>query len=300
MKHIFILNPVAGKGRGKTFENIKKEIASACQKLNIEPIIHITENADDARYFSRNTCLDEKDHVRFYACGGDGTLNQVANGIFGFSNTSLGCIPIGSGNDYVKNFHNHDFLNIEKQLNGNTVKVDVIKVHERICINIANIGFDADVGYGVNTFRRFPFINGNAAYNLSLVTRLIHKLGVNMRIRVDGEYIDNHLFLLAAFGKGSYYGGHFKALTHANLSDGMMDICAVKKVSRLTIAGFSKVYAKGNHIEALPNLIEYRKAKSVQIFAKNPLKVCIDGEIFSMINPTFNVIPKAINFIIPE
>ena len=108
MKHIFVVNPGAGKGM------TAPELDTKLKELEIEYEIYETVAAKDATRYVRERC-ESGEELRFYACGGDGTLKEVMEGTVGFSNASLSCYPVGSGNDFVKCFGGKErFLNLEK------------------------------------------------------------------------------------------------------------------------------------------------------------------------------------------
>jgi len=138
----FIVNPVAGGGRDK--EKLIEEIRAACEKHGDEYEIHLTSGVTDAENFVRRECERNPERkTRFYACGGDGTLNEIVNGAVGFENAEIAAVPAGTGNDFIKSFSDHDaFMNIEAQLCGTTEKFDLIKFNGKYCLNVLNIGFD--------------------------------------------------------------------------------------------------------------------------------------------------------------
>lgn len=125
MKTVFLLNPKAGKGRG--LDKIKEAVARASQELNTEAGAYLTKSVGDAEKFARLASLEAEtkgEKVRLIACGGDGTLNEVLNGVMGFDSASVGVMPIGTGNDFVRNFSDTDsFLDVCAQINADTVKM---------------------------------------------------------------------------------------------------------------------------------------------------------------------------------
>ena len=152
MKHIFIINPKAGKGKAyNLIPDIQKEIRKINSNHSIECKIHITKGKDDAKRFCKKMCILNKgiETLRFYACGGDGTLNEVVNGVYGYENVEVGCIPTGTGNDFISNFPGRNFDNISAQISGKTVLIDLLgcKTDDdfRLGVNIVNTGFDCDV-----------------------------------------------------------------------------------------------------------------------------------------------------------
>ena len=168
MLNIFIINPTAGK------KDISLELSQKILEVDRNAIIHITSGKLDATNFVRNFCLKNKDKkLKFIACGGDGTLHEVVNGAFGFPNVAVGCFPCGSGNDFLKIYKKYDFTNIKKLINGKEILIDLLEYNGKYCVNVFNIGFDADVAYNMIKFKKKPFIGGPMAYNAAVVYSLL-------------------------------------------------------------------------------------------------------------------------------
>ena len=104
--------------------------------------------------------------VTLVVVGGDGTFNEVVNGIYDLDNCAVAPVPIGSGNDFIRSFHTkkEDFLNIDKLLKGTAKSVDLIKCNDKICANSVNIGFDCAVAKNVDIFKKWPLISSSFAY----------------------------------------------------------------------------------------------------------------------------------------
>ncbi len=132
MKHYFFVNPVAGKGNQS--EELIEEIKIALKDTKSESVIIMTEpnRGSEARARAIAEGLNGEP-ARFYACGGDGTANEIASAVIGFDGIELGIIPIGSGNDMIRNFQDAgDFMSVRSQLNGKSRKVDVMKYTSRL------------------------------------------------------------------------------------------------------------------------------------------------------------------------
>ena len=146
MKYCFMINPASGKKATK--EGLEDRILSACRERGIQPTIIISKSGDDARQQVMDFCnANVGEELRVYACGGDGTLNIVMNAIMSaedHSKVSLGVIPVGTGNDYVRNFKpTESFMDIGAQLDADEVVIDLTKINDLYSINIVNTGFDA-------------------------------------------------------------------------------------------------------------------------------------------------------------
>ena len=187
MKHFFIMNPAAGKGT--KFHNLIDEIHKVCDRRKVSYEIHITEKIGEATEYVKEICQSSEEQVRFYACGGDGTIKEVANGIFGFENAELGIIPMGTGNDFVKNFeHIEMFFDIDAQLDGETRKIDLMKYNNKYAVNLINIGFDCEIAKQAALNRRNIFIPSKVAYTTGIVQK-ITQLGtavVKGKLFIDG------------------------------------------------------------------------------------------------------------------
>ena len=127
-KHFFVINPEAGKVN--VSDKISNDINEIFKDLYDEYRIYITKGKNDATNYVKNICESEEGNLRFYACGGDGTLNEVINGIIGYENASVSVIPYGTGNDFVKNFESEiNFYDITRHIKSETQEVDLLNVN---------------------------------------------------------------------------------------------------------------------------------------------------------------------------
>lgn len=300
-KHFFIINPEAGKKN--VSEKISKEISEAFKELNEEYKIYITKGKYDATNFTKNICETEEGNLRFYACGGDGTLNEVINGVIGFTNASVSVIPYGTGNDFINNFNsNSKFYDIGKQIKFNQEEIDLLKVNDKYSVNVCNIGFDAKVAEDMVKFKRFPFVSGQVAYTISVFYSLLHNMYTNLEILIDNDELIKGDFLLCVIANGMTYGGGYKGAPLAKINDGLIDVCMIKKISRLKLINLINAYKKGEQLEneVLKEYCIYRKCRIINIKSKTDLTVCIDGEILIDKNIDITLEKEAINFLVPH
>ena len=301
MKHIFVVNPIAGKGN--FVEGLCRGIKKTFDERDDTFEIHMTTAPKEAINFVRTTCEQQEGELRFYACGGDGTLSEVASGAMGFPQATVASVPCGSGNDFVRNFGApEDFYRVDKLADGEAYPIDIIKFGgETYGINMCNMGFDANVALNMNKFKRLPFISGRLAYSLGVIYSLFHKMSNQLRINVDGEVIEGE-FLLAVLGSGCYCGGGFKCTPLAEVDDGMLDLCIVKKVPRLKLLQLVKSYKKGEHLysEKFANAIIYRRCKKIEVTSPTPFAVSIDGENQRLTQLTAEVLRQVLYFAVPN
>ena len=304
MKHIFVVNPAAGKG--KNIPSLLASITYACEDLKVEYDIYHTHEAGDATVYVSEKCKQNPDQkFRFYACGGDGTLSEVLNGAVGYDNAEIAVIPAGTGNDFVKAFrHPEYFTTIQKQILGTVEKIDLLKYNDRYSLNIINVGFDSDVVVEVAKIKRKSFVPSKLAYIMGIAAVFTKPLGKRFKVTIDdNECIENE-FMLCAMANALYYGGGFKAAPLAQLNDGYMDLCLVDRISRADFIRIIPKYKSGQHVDENGNskypFVRYQKCKKVVIESEGTIGVCGDGEVSPANKVVVEVIPKAIAFSIPK
>lgn len=305
MKHIFIINPVSGKKDAGRL--MVPHIIETAKKHGIEYETIPTKAPHHAMKIARQySKIGEP--VRFYAVGGDGTLNEVLRGAYPYTNTEVASIPCGSGNDFVRSFGRpEDFLNLDEQIVGTAVPIDLIKVDEGISAAITSIGLDANVAYNIPKYRRFPLLGGTMAYNVSIIEQLLKPLGNNLRITIDGN-VQEGKYIISAVCNGQTYGGGYRAAPMAKLDDGELEVILVKKLSRTRIAAVINKYKNGLHIvndEVIPemqDIMQFYRAKEVMIEPLEQEKIIlnVDGECGPAKRLYAKVLPKAARFVLPQ
>lgn len=302
MKHVFIINPVAGKvNRSEELTKKIKEI-----KTDHEVVIHITQSQGEAERLAREES-DCEETVRIYACGGDGTANEVLTGIAGRDNASLGIVPIGSGNDFVKSlkdFETEDFLELEAMVNGDVHTVDLLECSGHYSMNIMTVGFDCAVANNMQRFKRLPLVSGSLAYKMSIIYCLFTKRKHRVHIWVDGERLkkaDTKTTLLAICGNGNFYGGGIKACPQGVIDDGLIDFVHIETVSAVRFIALLGKYIKGQHVNnpKLP-FVTSKRCTKVKFTANEPLDVNFDGEIVVLKDPEIRILPGALRIITPK
>ena len=301
MIYHFILNPKSGAQ--KKLSKLETAIKSACQARKLNYHIYYTVAPGDATEYVRSMIRISTDRQRFLCIGGDGTINEVVNSAPNNPNVEFGVIPNGSGNDFVRNFTNtHLFRDIEAQLDGDSISLDLIKYNSDYCVNMANIGFDCGVAMRAAKLKKLKFVTAGMSYIMGVVVSFFKKFGTHMKITFDdGEVIDDCL-TLTAIGNGQFCGGGFDAAPKALLNDGIMDICIIKKVSRLTFIRLVKHYKAGTFLEnkLAQKVMLYKRTNHFKMEFDSPIPICIDGEIKGAKNIDFSVTPSAFNFVIPK
>jgi len=297
----FILNPKSGRSR--KHKDLEKEIKAACVKRQLSYHIYYTTCAGDATEYVKSMVRTSTEKQRFICVGGDGTINEIANSAPCNPNVEFGVIPSGSGNDFVRNFSNTKYFgNIDAQIDGEAISMDLIKVNESYCVNMVNIGFDCAVVKEAEKLKRFKFVSPGLSYILGVVVVLFKKFGTKMRLIFDdGEVLDQE-FTLTAIGNGKFCGGGFMAAPRALIQDGLMDVCAIDKISRMTFIKLVSCYKNGTYLENknAMKIIKHRRVPHFKMEFETPIPICIDGEIKGAKTIDFQVVSNALNFIVPK
>ena len=298
MKYYFVINPLAGSGVERA--NLLKQISENTSNYDINTYFTMYEK--DAIRFVKETCSKESGDICFVACGGDGTINEVASGIVGHDNAYLSVFPAGSGNDFVKCFAKGSFSDIKAILNGFVMPIDIMKANDRYCINVANFGFDTVVAQKVNDDRKKNGHGSKSSYAKGIVKALVTAMKNEAKVYADGELLNNDgEYLLCTIGNGQYVGGSFNCSPRAMLDDGMLEVCLVKCVSRAKFFSLIGNYTNGTHLdnEKSKEIMVYRRVNNVKVVAPKGLTYTLDGEIMDTTELNITVIPKAIKLIAP-
>ncbi len=308
MKKHFIINPAAGGGKQMMplLDNIKSNYMDGG-----DVSFYVTREVGDATGYCRDIAADGEEHL-FLVCGGDGTLGEVANGIVGLDNCTIALLPIGTGNDFVRNFYSTDeekklFLDIDAQFGGDDVYVDALEViidgeEKKYCVNVLNSGFDCEVAERMNSMRNNNVVPQKMKYVYSILEKFFKKPTLKARLLVDGEDLGDEERMLIAIGNGSFYGGGFKAAPLADLTDGVIDVCIIKNLSRLKFLTLVGSYKAGTHLEhpMAQDIITYKKCESVSLICEETQNVSFDGEIVPFNSLDVSILKSALRFRIPK
>jgi diacylglycerol kinase (ATP) len=285
LKTLFIVNPIAGRNKSlEIWNSIKPHIKHSFNyALTIAP--------GDAMSIAANA--KNQGFTRVVAVGGDGTVCEVANGIVG-TDIELGIIPAGTGNDFVKTLKIPQ-LPIEALAvieNGHIDTVDIGKHEKGYFINVAGVGFDAEV---VNTTNvDLKFLTGSFAYITSVIWNLIRYSSREASIEIDGKVFQRKLWLVA-IANGQYFGGGMRISPDAKVDDGLFDICMVNDMSRLEILKFLPRVFSGGHKNH--RAFEVLRGKHIKIEFNTPTMTQADGEVLGYNSTNFSIIPKALKVI---
>lgn len=302
MKHLFIINPCAGK-EDSTSAITQKVEAYASSHPDFDYQLYVTQCSGDATRWVSQWCNEHPaQEARFYACGGDGTLNEVVSGAIGHTCIQVTCYASGSGNDYIKYYGTlEDFNDLERLVNGTPHAVDVMKVNNRYSINICNFGFDAMVCKVGNDVRRKPIIGGKHSYTTGIIRSIFTSRSNYVRMTVDGQpFFDGHM-LLCTLGNGRYNGGKYMCAPLSKNDDGLLEVNLFKRMSLIKFASLIDDYSRGTHINRpdVKRLMLYRQATTVEMASPDPFWLVIDGEMLHSNRYRVENLHHAVTFVSP-
>ena len=296
MKHLFIINPAAGsRNRTKEYSVAIHEICSA---RNLDYRIEVSSAPGECTRIAREAAKTGE-QVRIYACGGDGTLNEVAAGAAGFPNASVTVFSGGSGNDFVKLFNDPKaFFDLERLLDAEEAEFDMIRCNGDLALNICSVGLDARIGTDVASYKRIPMLTGFRAYAASTVVNVIRGIAEHYVVEIGGEVFDDE-YTFVCVCNGHFYGGGFNPVPEADPADGLLDVLLVKKVSRAQVPVVIGKYKDGRYAE-LPHLVKHMRVKELKIRCDKATPVNLDGELRTAQVVDFKIAEEKLRFFYPK
>lgn len=288
MKKLFIISSKSGRSRDREFE---KNILNYFNKDEVK----ITRKKGDTISFAREF-RDRGGDILFIKSG-DGALSEVA-GVLAGSDTALGLIPGGTGNDFSRNFNYKNFK-IENIFDYEISPIDLIKVNDKICINVTSLGFDTNVlKYTYNVIKRKK-LHGKLAYLYGVIKSVKNLENVNLKISAvneKGEDINlSGKFLVSALCNGSYYGNGFNPAPKAKLDDGLLNLILAEEMSPLKIIKLFLSYRRGDHLDKKG--IREILTKEGIISSDREFLYNIDGEIYSTREIKYKILEKKLKWI---
>ena len=299
MKHIFIINPHAGK-RDQT-SRIYEMADHLREAHGLTCACMLTDRPGGAADMARKLA-ETGEELRLYACGGDGTISEVANGIAGFSNAAMTAIPTGTGNDFLKNFgpDMEKFQDAENLWAGEVFPLDLIACNGRLCLTIACNGIDARIADSVHQSGNSPLLHGRNSYLASVAVNFLFKpIGRHWKVWLDDEALEDD-FALVSMCNGRYYGGGSMPVPEARMNDGVLHTVLIKNIPKATFARLFAPYSAGEYRKLPQELIRVSTARQVRIQAEEDIVTCLDGECFRSREVVMGLADKRLRFFGPK
>ncbi len=284
-RYYCILNPLAGGVRSR---RIIPKLQDVFTSDGIAPVISLTKCPGEAISLARHAA--QQGFTNIIAIGGDGTVNEVVNGLASFDSKSvLGVIPAGSGNDFAQTLYSGKtsieyVLRILVQDKIRTIDLGWIKssdadgkIKEKYFANGVGIGLDAKVAFEAKKLKWLP---NNIMYIAAALKTIVTYNSSYVSV-YNQELIDSNKYLLIAVGNGKSAGGGFYLTPDADLSDGMYDVCLVKDISFTNILKIFPSVFKGRHGK-FPE-VKFIKTNELRVQSPEGLPIHVDGEILGLL-----------------
>jgi len=291
-KYFLIINLIAGQGRCKEiYPKIKLELDR--RKLDYD--LHFTNEPMEAIDVAKMGIEAGFSHI--VAMGGDGTINEVANGLQG-SDTTLAVIPAGTGNDFIRmlGIPANPMLAIDTLLDGITRTIDLGQIDgDRCFVNGIGIGIDAQVARAVLKMER---LKGASAYLTAAVKEVFRFPAFPVTLSMPEEEVEVSCLSLSV-ANGIFAGGGFKLTPRASITDGLIDISALGDYPKLERLYRLPQVRAGKHVEWRKTV--YRQTTEVTISSPKKLIAHVDGEPYRLPGDSFTVkaLPQALRVLVP-
>ena len=289
MKYVFIVN-------GRFKDGILPGLQEQIDREDIDYEIHVTKGKGEATLFVNIYCdLNPADEVCFVACGGSGTVNEVVSALVLKPLKHLAILEYDKcTNDFLKCFPDREFTSVRGILEGEARMIDAIRANDNYALNTVNVGFDAAVAKYANRYE-------TDGYRKGVLRALLSDRHNRIRLVADGETMIRRSMLLATMANGRYCGGKYLCAPNADLSDGLMDVCAFKPMSLPVFAAIIGKYEKGLHLTDKFCLrhLKYRRAQKVTLSSKDLITLALDGEITASTSFEISIIHDGVSLILP-
>ena len=321
---ILIANPISGKGHAR---NIAEQAYAALTESGHQGQLVFTSASGDAMRFAREAVSDGIRSV--IACGGDGTLHEVVNGIAMVPDVTLGVLPCGRGNDFAAavGIPLKPDAAIATLLSGTAIRVDLGRCYQnspQLTVNsrqlkggivepessltdnrqlttdnyfttIATCGYDTEVSR--RAAKGTPLFAGTASYAYAAVETLFYY--EPPFVRLEGDFgIHEGPLLLAATGITNRYGGGFQIVPNAQIDDGLFDVCIIRPVSSLTVLRLMVTLFWGGHVSH--PAVSMHQTRTLTIETDTPMLLYADGEPMCETPATIEIIKDGLIVMSPR
>ncbi len=286
MRHIFMVNPVAGNIDRS--EEIRVEVEELSRKLDFEYLFFIVEYEGHEAIITERICdAFRGEPIRIYCCGGSGTFQRVLDVVKKYKNVEIACYPCGFSNDILKCFKDSTpFRQLKNLITGEKMYIDAADFGSRRFCNAVSIGMTAHVIGDIDSYSFITRFNRNFPYWFSSIVDVLTKHAIDYKIDIDGVDYSGKYLIVGAFN-GYVFGGNISPAINARPDDGMLDFVLFKQVRTFEAAMCTKAFCSGD-IEKLGDKMKIVRGRKMKIAQKNGLEMScnVDGEIYKTAEPT--------------
>lgn len=296
MVYVFVIN-----GREDFRSRIDATLTPQLYGAEVSYELYYTTGQGDAERYVRIRCdLHPKEEVCFVACGGSGTLVEVASGACGHENKYIAFLKFGATNDFTKVFPDRDFNSVGRIFEGETRQLDIIKAGDSYSLNGVNAGFAASVARYASLYMEGG-MEGVKAFKRALLPSLGKGRFQRVRVIADGEALNSDRIELCTIYNGKYAGGQYLCAPNGVPDDGYAEVAVVHCTTIFTFLRMLPHYIKGDYLTDpfCRRFVTYRRAKHVTLESPDLIYLSLDGELTVASHYEIDVLPKAVNFILP-
>lgn len=289
MRVAILVNPKSGRGKAVSAATY---IERFLERRGLNPVLHYSNSIQRTQELANHISFR---FPKVISVGGDGTLNEVINGIVG-TDCQLGVIPTGDVNVLAVELGiPHD---IEKAaaiaVSGDVKKIDLGRVNDRYFSVMCGIGLDAEIISQVKPIVKEVF--SEAAYPMTGIKSLINYKPEHLLIKIDNSLLSEGYYVVVSNSKN--YGGTFSIARKADITDGYLDVCIFKNKSVASFIRHIAAIAAGKNLSSKG--FEYYRAKEVQVQAEKPVLIQTDGEVVGTTPADIKVVPKKLQIMMPK
>lgn len=278
-------NPVSGARLG---ERTLQIVTEYLKSKNVEFIVHSSTYSGEPVEIAKKY----KDELKkVIIIGGDGTFNEFTNGLNNLENYDICFIPGGTGNDFSYSLGIYDITKIlDKFLNGESTKIDYLKVNDKKCLNVCGTGLDTEV---LQKYNALPKKN-KAGYVKCLIKVLLNFEFYKLRLTIDDEKVIEGEFMLAACCNGKRFGANIYISPESKIDDGFINLILIKKIKKIIIPFALLGFIKGKHLnKSYAEQILCKKVKIENL--SGDMIYNLDGQLFEGKEVNVNICEGKLN-----
>jgi len=301
MKHLFIINPVAKRIKGKTKRIRDKLSAFFSEYPDIQYDIFESRWCRDSLTFIRRYISASSETVRIHSIGGNGTLFEVINSIVGLQNVEVAAYPYGSANAFMRYFGRKSeklFLSFKNMVFDKTIPLDIIRCGNNYAMGFALAGLEAFANMKGDEW----ILKGmpeDFAYVLAAIVQLMTgKASQKYHIEIDNHIIEGD-YISILIANAPCYGKAMNSAVDAHPDDGFFDVYIFKNAPTLKLLSSIPAYTKGNY-RKIPDLVSHYRAKKVKLSSDKVMCMSVDAQTMYGKSIEYEIMPKAINFVCPN
>lgn len=298
MVHVFIVNPTVCE---KDLAQKLRQRLSLVPKLNYY-VLSTREAGHESELVELLCHFFDNEDVRFYCCGGSGTLRNMLNGFPNMSRAEITCIPYGTC-DFLQNFTGDvsAFKNVEDLIDGKVVDVDYIKTNVGVSLNSVSVGMDSELIKSTNSLRGLTIFGKIMPYILASIYASFISPNHAYDITIDNGPTKHEKITEFFIGNGSVVGGNMWFAPKAKINDGKVDLSIIKNCYSFARIGVIRATTQKKLAEK-SSVAEIRQAEKIRVRRDGGtyFTVNMDGELFSTHELVAEVVTKGLRFVVPK